>query len=101
MKSIEINRNTSTKKAKKYLHLAVTEKGLDERGQLTLLNKFFPGRLHKLLLQKENLGPLFCQKLSAMPPKGYVDIKNGAKKLRQFLLQMRLRVQKLVNIIVI
>ena len=91
MKSIGINRNTGTKRAKEYLHLAVTEKGLSARGQIILLNKCFPGCL----------GSLFCQKLSAMPPKGYVDIINGVEKLRQFLMQMRLRVEKLVNIIVI
>ena len=88
MKSIGINRNTGTKRAKEYLHLAVTEKGLSARGQIILLNKCFPG-------------PLFCQKLSAMPPKGYVDIINGVEKLRQFLLQMRLTVEKLANIIII
>ena len=68
--------------------MAVTEKGFSARGQTILFNKCFAG-------------PLFCQKLSAMPPKGYVDIINGVEKLRQFLMQMRLRVEKLVNIIVI
>ena len=51
--------------------MAVTEKGFSARGQIILFNKCFAG-------------PLFCQKLSAMPPKGYVDIINGVEKLRQF-----------------